>query len=75
MMAMADDIVRPLPPYSGGISAARNPASVSARTNVSGYARSASSVRQYSPGNLAHSALTDARTSSKVSTIRLIRYN
>ena len=36
MMATAEEMVRPLPPYSSGISAARKPASVSALTNSDG---------------------------------------
>ena len=36
MMAAAARMVSPLPPYSSGMSAARNPASVSAWTNAVG---------------------------------------
>ena len=36
MMAAAAVMVSPLPPYASGISAARNPASVSAATNSLG---------------------------------------
>ena len=49
-MAAAAPAPSPLPPYSSGMSAARNPASVSARTNSVGYRRSRSFSRQYSPG-------------------------
>src|SRR5918912_879393 len=55
---------RPAPPYSCGINAASQPASVSARTNSSGYAFSRSSFCQYAGSKRRHSARTGSRISS-----------
>jgi hypothetical protein len=53
----------PEPPYSCGISAASQPADVSASTNASGYPRCASISRWYESGNCAQSARTASRIS------------
>src|SRR5690554_4805635 len=52
---------RPVPPYSSGIMADSQPASVMALTNASGKPFSSSILRQYSAGNSAHRARTPSR--------------
>ncbi len=52
----ASSTPRPAPPYCSGIRAASQPASVSARTNSSGYWRASSAARQYSGGNFPQSS-------------------
>src|SRR5690606_27980660 len=52
---------RPEPPYSSGIIADSQPASVMAVTNASGKPFSSSILRQYSAGNSAHRARTPSR--------------
>src|SRR4051812_21283370 len=55
------------------MSAASQPARVSASTNASGYARRESTSRKYAAGKPAHKARTPARISSKRSTARSVR--
>lgn len=45
-MMLASEMLRPAPPYSSGISAASQPASVSVCTNAVGYACCSSTSRQ-----------------------------
>src|SRR5258706_10019029 len=59
-MTEASAIPRPAPPYSAGMSAASHPASVSARTNSSGYALRRSRSRQYASGYFAQRSRTAA---------------
>src|SRR6218665_186060 len=63
MITEASVSPRPEPPYSCGISAAIQPALVSAATKASGEARCASAWRWYASGNSAHSARTASRMS------------
>ena len=60
-MIDASAIPSPAPPYCSGMRAERKPASVRARTNSAGYARSASSFRQYGSGNRSQISRTPRR--------------
>ena len=64
MMSAASARPSPVPPYSVGMRAPSQPASVSERTNRSGYSPARSSSRQYSSGNRAQSARTAERIDS-----------
>ena len=63
MMTEASVSPSPDPPYSCGISAASQPALVSASTNASGYPRFSSISRKYDAGNAAQRSRTASRMS------------
>src|ERR1700719_3567838 len=62
-MIEASIMPSPAPPYSEGIKAASQPASLRVFTNSSGYAFFSSQLRQYSLPKRAHSAATAVRIS------------
>ena len=63
-MMLASVIPSPAPPYSSGIRQASQPASVSARTNASGYSWRWSTSRQYASGKSLQMSRIAARIAS-----------